>query len=148
MKKTPSLRLTPEASGQSRTLQAILSKAEHHRRAEATLLAALPEALREGVRFVSSHEGDLVLSAPTSVTASQLRMRQHEILSALREADILQFAWRLTIRVRPGRHQPAVNHPPRTLSNENARLLEEEAGHTKDKALREVLEKLASHTQR
>jgi hypothetical protein len=33
------------------------------------------------------------------------------------------------------------------LSKENARLLKEEAGHTKDKALREVLEKLASHVR-
>jgi len=33
------------------------------------------------------------------------------------------------------------------LSNENARLLKEEAGHTKDKQLREVLEKLASHVR-
>lgn len=111
------------------------------------MLKCLPDNLQKGVRFISVNDGDLTISAESSSTASQLRLRQHEVMERLRENDLFRFVWRLRVKVSPPRfaeRTPAVSIP---LSNENARLLKEEAGHTKDKNLREVLEKLAGHVR-
>ena len=66
-------------------------------------------------------------------------------MADLRHEEAFQFVWKLKIQVRPRRYSLKKPASAMTISKENARLLEEEAGHTKDKALREVLEKLASH---
>ncbi|MCK7549148.1 DciA family protein [Marinobacter koreensis] len=131
----------------SPALKSLFARAELHRRAECQILEALPEDLRAGVRFLSCEEGELVLSAENSSRASQIRFRQHEIMENVRHQELFRFVWKLKVKVAPPRfleHRKARKQP---LSKENARLLEEEAGHTKDKALREVLEKLASHVR-
>ncbi|SFM74116.1 DUF721 domain-containing protein [Marinobacter zhejiangensis] len=147
MKKKASLGLTPDSSGRSPTLNELLRKAELHRQAESQVMSALPPQLQPGTRFVSCHEGELTLSTETATAATQLRYRQHEIMAALRENDLFRFVWKLTVKVKPARFSSQSSRTMSPLSNENARLLKEEAGHTKDKKLREVLEKLASHTK-
>ncbi|MDC0664072.1 DciA family protein [Marinobacter sp. SS21] len=147
MKQKPSLRLTPESSRPASTLNDLLSKAQLHAHAERAVLSAIPAMLKSRIRFVSFHDGELTLSAENATIASQLRYRQHEVLEALRQQDPFRFAWKLTVKVRPARHQRSRSRTMQPLSNENARLLKEEAGHTKDKKLREVLEKLASHAR-
>lgn len=127
------------------TLRDLMQRAERHRQAETDILAALPEPLAQGVRFLRYQEGELVLSVPTSTQASQLRFRQHELMTTLRQQAGFEFLWKLRIKVAPPRFVERKPPAPLSLSKENARLLKEEAGHTKDTALREVLEKLASH---
>jgi hypothetical protein len=128
-------------------LRDLVARAELHRQAEKEVLAALPQDLVKGARFVSCKDGELVLTAETAGKASQIRFRQHEIMENLRENELFQFVWKLKVKVAPPRfrEKPAFKKEP--LSKENSRLLKEEAGHTKDKALREVLEKLASHVR-
>lgn len=147
MKNKSGLSLRPDDITQAPTLRQLLANAEVHQDAERQLLNCLPDNLRQGVRFVCVHDGDLTLSAESSAVASQLRLRQHDIMESLRQNALFRFVWRLKVKVTPPRfsNRPAVARVP--LSNENARLLEEEAGHTKDKNLREVLEKLASHVR-
>ncbi|MCG8518950.1 MAG: DUF721 domain-containing protein [Pseudomonadales bacterium] len=147
MKKKASLDLTPNATRQGPTLRSLLSKAELHHQVERHVLAALPERLQHGVRFVSYLDGELTLSAESATVATQLRYRQHEIMAALREQSVLEFVWKFKVKVIPARFAAEAVRHAKTLSNENARLLKEEAGHTKDRKLREVLEKLASHTK-
>ncbi|HLV76659.1 MAG TPA: DciA family protein [Marinobacter sp.] len=129
------------------TLKALMARADLHMQAEQVVLAAIPAELAAGTRFVSCQEGELVLSTDNASKATRLRFRQHEILEALRDNELFRFVWKVKIKVSPLRfreRKPAQKLP---LSKENARLLKEEAGHTKDKALREVLEKLASHVR-
>ncbi|WP_404368501.1 DciA family protein [Marinobacter sp.] len=147
MKKKPALELRPESEARSPNLQKLLAGAQAHLEAEQRVLAAIPASLKGQVRFVSLRDGDMTLNAESSTTASQLRMRQHEIMEKLREDPVFQYVWRLRVKVAPPRftHRPAIRKT--ALSNENARLLKEEAGHTKDKQLREILEKLASHVR-
>ncbi|BES72671.1 hypothetical protein RE428_36890 [Marinobacter nanhaiticus D15-8W] len=147
MKRKTNLTLEPTDSRLEPNLRRLLANAEIHRRAEKTVLAAVPENLRAHCRFLSYHNGDLAISADGSVVASQVRMRQREILEQLRKAPDFQYAWRLKVKVAPPRpkEKPAVKKEP--LSNENARLLKQEAGHTKDEGLREVLEKLSRHVR-
>ncbi|MFW5823567.1 MAG: DciA family protein [Marinobacter sp.] len=145
MKTRPSLSLSPDNRDQPRQLRELMARAALHHQAEQRVLRAIPAGLATGVRFVSYHDGKLVLQADNATQASQLRFRQREIMAELREEEAFQFVWKLKVRVQPRRYSLKKPPAPMTLSKENARLLKEEAGHTKDKALREVLEKLASH---
>ncbi|WP_273208053.1 DUF721 domain-containing protein [Marinobacter subterrani] len=147
MKRKSEQKLTLDTLGRTPVLRDLVARAELHRQAEEQVLASLPDGLAGGTRFVSCKEGELVLTTETAGRASQIRFRQHEIMEELRENELFRFVWKLTVKVAPPRftHRPAFKKAP--LSKENARLLKEEAGHTKDKALREVLEKLASHVR-
>lgn len=145
MKTRPSLTLTPDDPEQSHHLRSLVAKAVLHQKAEQRVLQSLPDDLSKAVRFVSYRDGELVLQTDSATRASQLRFRQREIMADLRQEEVFEFVWKLKVKVRPGRYSLKKPPSPMTLSKENARLLKEEAGHTKDKALREVLEKLASH---
>lgn len=147
MKKKSDLQLTPESFGRASALQTLMAKAGQHAEAEQQVISSLPNSLAQGSRFVSCKEGELVIATDTAAKASQIRFRQHEIMEAVREYELFRFVWKLKVKVVPQRfsEKPVVRITP--LSNENARLLREEAGHTKDKHLREVLEKLASHVR-
>ncbi|MCL1477019.1 DUF721 domain-containing protein [Marinobacter sp. M3C] len=128
-------------------LRKLVARAEQHRLAEQALLAELPPSLQSGTRFVSCHEGELVLAADSGPKASQIRFRQHDIMAAARNLELFRFVWKLKVKVVPPRFQDKAMAKKLPLSKENAQLLKEEAGHTKDKALREILEKLASHVR-
>ncbi|MGM0571732.1 DUF721 domain-containing protein [Marinobacter sp.] len=145
MKTRHSLSLSADNRDQPRHLRDLMAKAALHNRAEQHVLSAIPERLASGVRFVSYHDGELVLLCDNATQASQLRYQQREIMATLRKEEAFEFVWKLKIKVQPRRYSLKRPPEPMTLSKENARLLQEEAGHTKDKALREVLEKLASH---
>lgn len=140
-------KMTFDKLGRTPVLRDLVARAELHRQAEQEVLAALPAELASGVRFVSCTDGELVLTAETAGKASQIRFRQHEILEAVRNIELFRFTWKLKVKVAPPRFREKPVRKKEPLSKENARLLKEEAGHTKDKALREVLEKLASHVR-
>ncbi|ERP94364.1 hypothetical protein Q666_08850 [Marinobacter sp. ES-1] len=129
------------------TLKELMARAELHLQAEQQVLEAIPAELRTGTRFVSCQDGELVLATDNASKATRLRFRQHEIMEALRENELFRFVWKVRIKVSPLRYRARKKVEKIPLSQENARFLKEEAGHTKDKALREVLEKLASHVR-
>ncbi|MBZ0334466.1 hypothetical protein MARI_21360 [Marinobacter sp. JH2] len=135
------------SSSSGTTLKQLVAKAGMHVEAEQIVLAAIPAELTKGTRFVACQDGELVLSTDTASKATRLRFRQHEIMEALRNNELFRFVWKVRIKVAPARYEARKKVEKIPLSKENARLLEEEAGHTKDKALREVLEKLASHVR-
>ncbi len=147
MKRKSEQKVSLDRLGGTPVLRELMAKAELHRQAEYQVLAALPKGLASGTRFVSLKEGELVLSAENAGKASQIRFRQHEIMEKVREHEAFQFVWKLKVKVSPPRFQEKPTFRKEPLSKENARLLKEEAGHTKDKKLREVLEKLASHVR-
>lgn len=147
MKRKTQLTLDPSDSRHEPNLRRLLAHAEIHRRAEQLVLASIPANLRDHCRFLSYHDGDLAVSADGSVVASQVRLRQREILAELRKDPDFQYAWRLKVKVTPPRPKAQAVFKKEPLSNENARLLKEEAGHTKDEGLREVLEKLSRHVK-
>ncbi|AKV97223.1 MULTISPECIES: DciA family protein [unclassified Marinobacter] len=147
MKRKSEQKMTFDKLGRTPVLKDLVAKAELHRQAEGEVLAALPSELFNGTRFVSCKDGELVLTTETAGKASQIRFRQHEIMEKLRENELFRFVWKLKVKVAPPRFREKLVFKKEPLSKENARLLKEEAGHTKDKALREVLEKLASHAR-
>lgn len=147
MKRKSEQKMIFDKLGRTPVLKDLVAKAELHRQAEGEVLAALPSELVNGTRFVSCQDGELVLTTETAGKASQIRFRQHEIMEKLRENELFRFVWKLKVKVAPPRFREKPVFKKEPLSKENARLLKEEAEHTKDKALREVLEKLASHVR-
>ncbi|HEV8078628.1 MAG TPA: DciA family protein, partial [Marinobacter sp.] len=83
----------------------LVAQAEQHRLTEQSLLAELPPSLQSGTRFVSCHEGELVLSADSGPKASQIRFRQHDIMAAARNLELFRFVWKLKVKVAPPRFQ-------------------------------------------
>lgn len=112
---------------------------------ESRVLEILPAIFRAKCRYGGFKEGELTLIVPHSALATQVRYQQYEILQALRQDEHFRNAWRIRTRVAPPQFPRRPAPIKRSLSNENARLLEEEAGHTKDEGLRAVLLKLARH---
>lgn len=147
MKRKNEQKMTFDNLGRTPVLRELIAKANTHSLAEEQVMASLPPALVLGTRFVCCMEGELTLSAESAGKASQIRFRQHEIMEKLRENELFRFVWKLKVKVVPPRfhHKPPAKKIP--LSKENAQLLKEEAGHTKDTKLREILEKLASHVR-
>lgn len=147
MKRKSEQKITFDNLGRTPVLRELVAKANTHRQAEEEVIALLPPALAQGTRFVCCIEGELTLSADNAGRASQIRFRQHEIMEKLREHELFRFVWKLKVKVVPPRFKEKPPAKKLVLSKENAQLLTEEAGHTKDKKLREVLEKLASHVR-
>ncbi|WP_298449663.1 DciA family protein [uncultured Marinobacter sp.] len=147
MKRKSEQKMTFDNLGRTPALRELVAKANSHRQAEEEIIALLPPALAQGTRFVCCIEGELTLSADNAGRASQIRFRQHEIMEKLREHELFRFVWKLKVKVVPPRFKEKPPAKKLVLSKENAQLLTEEAGHTKDKKLREVLEKLASHVR-
>ena len=112
---------------------------------EARVLGGLPDLLRNKCRYGGFKDGELTLIVPHSALATQVRYQQYEILQALRKEALFRNAWRIRTRVAPVRTVHSPEPVKRSLSDKNARLLEEEAGHTKDEGLKNVLLKLARH---
>ncbi|AOY88742.1 hypothetical protein BKP64_11475 [Marinobacter salinus] len=147
MKRKSEQKMTFDKLGGTPALKELVARAELHRQAEEQVLTAVPPELITGTRFVSCNEGELVLSAENAGKASQIRFRQHEIMEKIRTNELFRFVWKLKVKVAPPRFREKPRFKKAPLSKENARLLKEEAGHTKDEKLREVLEKLASHVR-
>lgn len=147
MKKKSDLQLTPDSFSRASTLRELMTKAGQHAQAEQQVIAALPASLAQGSRFVSCKEGELAIATDTAAKASQIRFRQQDIMAAVRKNELFRFVWKLKVKVLPSRFSERPERKITPLSKENAQLLKEEAGHTKDQQLREVLEKLASHVR-
>lgn len=144
MKSGP-YKITPQNLAPGSTLRNIMEVAQAHAQVEAEVMTCLPSHLRQHCRFVSFSDGTLSLATQSSIMATQLRFAQGEILAQLRTLEPFRFAWRLSVKVVPKRQQRRRRINRMHLSNENARLLKEEAGHTKDQGLQAILNKLARH---
>lgn len=144
MKSAP-FEFTPGNLPPGSPLRYLVETAEAHQRLERMVLDCLPDNLRAHCRFAAFEDGSLCLLVDSSVQATRLRFAQGEILRQLREKEPFRFAWRLKVKVSPRRRRHSLPRRRLQLSKENARLLKEEAGHTKDQGLRAVLDRLARH---
>lgn len=129
-------------------LETLLNRADQHQWLESLVMRALPPALAESCRFAGCKNGEMTILVPDSTRATQVRFQQRAMLRALREDERFSQVWRIRIRVQPWfSPAPRRSTPPPRLSEDNARLLREEAEHTEDEALRDVLLRLSSHAR-
>lgn len=132
---------------QDATLNRLFQVARERAEEEERVLGSLPAGLAEKCRYGGFSDGELTLIVPHAALATRLRYQQYEILQILRQDERFRNAWRIRTRIAPPHFHRKADPIKRTLSNKNAQLLEEEAGHTKDEGLRDILLKLARHHQ-
>lgn len=129
-------------------LESLLNRADQHQWLESIVMRSLPPALAGCCRFAGCRNGEMTILVPDSTRASQVRFQQRAMLRTLREDERFAQVWRIRIRVQPWfspvQRPPA---PPPRLSAENARLLRDEASHTEDPELKDILLRLSSHTR-
>jgi hypothetical protein len=101
--------------------------------------------------FVSNSEGDvLVLQTTNSSVATQLRLSANNILEKITQESITGKRYNsIKVQVRPlYQKQRSKQKTMRSISKENAALLEETAQHSDNPKLKAVLERLAQHRER
>lgn len=129
-------------------LNRLFRKADAISKLDKELDAALPESLKGKFKISGYKEGVLKLVVHSAASATRLKFAQAELISKLRLNPILKDLKSISIKIRPARYKKKLVRKLQLLSNENAQLLTEEAGQTKDEALRDVLLRLATHTNR
>lgn len=139
--KRPKTLQTTEDASLNRLLESAIKRGEE----EEAIMAKLPVQFRDKCRYGGFKDGELTLIVAHSALATQLRYQQYEILQRLRQDQQFGNAWRIRTRILPPHFQRQAEPIQRSLSQKNARLLEEEAGHTKDEGLKNILLKLARH---
>lgn len=108
---------------------------------------ALPENLRGQFKIAGYKDGVLKLVVHSAALATRLKFTQSQLISQLRLNPVLKELTSISIKIRPASYKKKLVNKLQPLSHENAQLLTEEAGQTKDKGLRDVLLRLAAHTK-
>ena len=124
-----------------------MQQAEGLERLQRVVGPLIPAELRDHVTLAGVRDGCLLLITDSGVWASRLRQLQHSLLGQLASRLPELKVQSVGIKVRPRAGQRKNTRKALRISKENARLLEEEAGQTKDEGLKRVLQSLASRTR-
>ena len=112
----------------------------------------LPDFFKGQFRINSFEHNTLVLTCNSAKLMTRFRFIEDDVIRALNTKIAPQSIQQIKIKIRPNAEQqssqPAKNsHPPRSISKKNAQILLEEAEHTEDKKLKEILISLAKHAK-
>jgi hypothetical protein len=127
-------------------LNRLFRKADAIAKLDKELDQALPDNLKGKFKIAGYKDGVLKLVVHSAVLATRLKFAQNELISTLRFNPILKELNTISIKIRPARYKKKIVKKLLPISNENAQILIEEAGQTKDKDLRDILLRLATHT--
>lgn len=120
----------------------LIDQAQRHIRAH------LPEGMREHIFAGGFSDGRLTLISGQASWLTWLRYEQNSLLTLLRQLPGFEGVTGFTLKVRPIRPVEAPKRYTRTLSDEAGNTLTECAKHTDNPALKNALERLASHAPR
>ncbi|UZE95553.1 DUF721 domain-containing protein [Alkalimarinus alittae] len=137
-----------QITSKTHDLNRLFRKADAISKLDKELDIALPDSLKGKFKIAGYKDGVLKLVVHSATSATRLKFAQSELMSKLRLNPILKDLQSISIKIRPARYKKKLIRKLQLLSNENAQLLTEEAGQTKDKDLRDVLLRLAAHTNR
>jgi hypothetical protein len=111
----------------------------------------LPELFKGEFQINSFEQNTLVLTCSSAKLMTRFRFIEEDVINTLNASLAPQQVKHIKIKVRPRLGNPkekgsvALKH--RSLSKKNAQILLEEAEHTEDKKLREVLINLSKHAE-
>ena len=96
-------------------------------------------------QFVVNHinKGELTVTSSSAAFAQMFRFEQDTVLAHLQQRLGSRKLTSLKIRIRPNIKKQVTVAPPIELSDENAKLILDEAAHIEDEALKAALERLA-----
>ncbi len=124
----------------------LIQEAEQRGSLEQRVLALIPEKFRDAFRLIGIEQGTLQLQCHSAAIATRLRMQQQQLTRQLSQR-LQQPIHSLKIAIRPTAGKRKQTQNTLSLSQENAQALLQEAGQTEDKALRAILQRLASHAK-
>ncbi|WP_249978773.1 DUF721 domain-containing protein [Vreelandella olivaria] len=117
----------------------LIDQAQRHLRAH------LPEEMREHIFVGGFRDGRLTLISGQASWLTWLRYEQSHLLTLLHQLPGLEGVSAFTLKVRPVRPVEAPKRYTRTLSNDAGKTLAECAADTDNPALKDALQRLASH---
>lgn len=128
---------------QNDELSQLITFAERINGLDEMFQAALPEALQPFFKANTLQNGLLTVTCSSAAQATRFRLQQKMVIAALNSQG-LRSVKTIKIKIRPVIKQTEPKPIERTLSQDNARILESEASQTEDQALKSVLLKLAA----
>lgn len=134
-------------TSQSGDLEKLIQKANQLQEFSQIVNNCLPDLFKGKLLINGLQQQTLVLTSPSATLATRFRVNQQEFLTRLRQQMPYQAIQDVKIKIRPRKFRTEVQQTKRRLSKENAQILEEEAGQTDDKNLREALTKLAKRAK-
>lgn len=145
-KKRLSERLSlQQRSQKNKELSGLIAKASELAAFDKVFCECLPLVFRDQIHLNELQGGTLSLTCFSAAIATRFRMQQDSILNALRQKLYGTYIQRVEIKIRPALKKIGTTRKPMILSKENAQLLLDEAGQTKDINLKAVLTRLAMH---
>lgn len=133
-------------SRKTHDLNRLFRKAEAISKLDKDLDAVLPQKLKGQFKISGYKNGTLKLVVHSAIMATRLKFNQSELIEKLRFNPILEELNAISIKIRPARYKKEIKRKLKPISNENAQLLTEEAGQTKDEELKNALLRLAART--
>tara|TARA_R110001599_G_scaffold59056_2_gene163712 strand:- start:1690 stop:2163 length:474 start_codon:yes stop_codon:yes gene_type:complete len=136
-------------SRKSNSIASLIQLANSRQTLDDLLNQCLPDLLKGHFKVNSINEQTLILTCSSAKLMTRLRFIQDDILSKLstliapNKVDMLQIKVRPNIQAKPEQTKPKAI--PRHISKKNAQILLEEAEHTEDQNLKNILTSLAKH---
>lgn len=139
-------------SAKSNNLQSLIKQAANRKSLEELFNETLPAAFKGKFQINSFNQGKLVLTCSSAALMTKFRFSQDQVISMLNAKIHPEKIAHINIKVRPRSSYSKENakkpvDPQQHLSKKNAQILLEEAEHTDDIKLKEILRQLARHTE-
>lgn len=126
-------------------LASLLARVEQLNQLQAVLDPLLPPAARPFCRIASYRQGALLLILPNAQWATRLRYQENRLLGLMGQQPAFADIQRILVKVRPPQGPQPGPAQTRTLSLATRESLASAAASMDDQALREALQRLASH---
>lgn len=131
-------------------LAKLISQAGSRLSMDTLLNESLPEAFAGQFKINSFEQNTLVLTCNSAKLMTRFRFVEGEVIQSLNKKISPQRVQDIKIKIRPDTSQASSRSPrpvsqTKSLSKKNAQILREEAEHTEDKKLKEILINLSKH---
>ena len=127
----------------SADLKTLFQQAQQKLELQTIFEDCLPHFFKNTFAINKLSEGKLTITCHSAAIATRFRFEQDSVLANLKTKLGTQNIQTLDIRIRPKALTRQHSHSKAKLSKENAQLLLQEAGQTKDVELKRAMEKLA-----
>lgn len=138
-------------SNRSQTIRSLIKQAETRTSFEEVLDDVLPPVFKGKFQILSTEGGTLTLSCPSASLMTKFRFSLNTILNDLNTRISPRRISNIRIKIRPSTLGQNQKKKPKTkkhtISKKNAQILKEEAEHTDDEKLKDVLLRLAEHSE-
>ena len=141
-------------------LRILLQQASKHSSLTDLLNASVPELFKNQFQVNAIEQNTLILTCHSAALMTRFRFKQQDVINQFNQKIRPKHITNIKIKIRPKQRSPNPNKASqttstqttstqttlRTLSKKNAQILHEEAEHTDDIKLKNILLRLAKHS--